>query len=196
MQMIFENLAGGEGGEETLAMVYEALRHEGIPGVEIADNVRKISVVLLVLALSILVAAAAVRILAVTEISLKDAPLHNSYIVVNVNAADREIRLLHKRMNAHHVENKKGNFACRVDPCYLRARCAVVCPCILGVFKNALCADKLLKFLAADINVFRRVAIASDLSCGGGANELKPAVIFQHFPSDGGLAHRRGTCYN
>ncbi|MGN0792919.1 MAG: transcription antitermination factor NusB [Aristaeellaceae bacterium] len=38
MQMIFENLAGGEGGEETLAMVYEALRHEGIPGVEIADN--------------------------------------------------------------------------------------------------------------------------------------------------------------
>ena len=38
MQMIFENLSGGEGGEETLAMVYEALRHEGIPGVEIADN--------------------------------------------------------------------------------------------------------------------------------------------------------------
>ena len=38
MQMIFENLAGGEGGEDTLAMVYEALRHEGIPGVEIADN--------------------------------------------------------------------------------------------------------------------------------------------------------------
>ncbi len=38
MQMIFENLAGGEGGEETLAMVYEALRHEGLPGVEIADN--------------------------------------------------------------------------------------------------------------------------------------------------------------
>ena len=38
MQMIFENLAGGEGGEETLAMVYEALRHEGIPGVEIAEN--------------------------------------------------------------------------------------------------------------------------------------------------------------
>lgn len=38
MQMIFENLSGGEGGEETLAMVYEALRHEGLPGVEIADN--------------------------------------------------------------------------------------------------------------------------------------------------------------
>ncbi len=38
MQLIFENLAGGEGGEETLAMVYEALRHEGLPGVEIADN--------------------------------------------------------------------------------------------------------------------------------------------------------------
>ena len=38
MQMIFENLAGGEGGEDTLAMVYEALRHEGIPGVEIAEN--------------------------------------------------------------------------------------------------------------------------------------------------------------
>jgi len=28
MQMIFENLAGGEGGEETLQMVYEALREE------------------------------------------------------------------------------------------------------------------------------------------------------------------------
>ena len=38
MQMIFENLAGGEGGEETLAMVYEALRAEGVPGVEIAEN--------------------------------------------------------------------------------------------------------------------------------------------------------------
>jgi N utilization substance protein B len=38
MQMIFENLAGGEGGEDTLAMVYEALRHEGIPGVKINNN--------------------------------------------------------------------------------------------------------------------------------------------------------------
>ncbi len=34
MQMIFEHMAGGEGGEETLQMVYEALRKEGIPGVE------------------------------------------------------------------------------------------------------------------------------------------------------------------
>ena len=33
MQMIFETLAGGEGGEETLQMVYEALRKEGVPGV-------------------------------------------------------------------------------------------------------------------------------------------------------------------
>ena len=32
MQMIFENLAGGEGGEETLQMVYEALREENAPG--------------------------------------------------------------------------------------------------------------------------------------------------------------------
>ncbi|MBQ8556771.1 MAG: transcription antitermination factor NusB [Clostridia bacterium] len=32
--MIFENLAGGEGGEETLQMVYEALRKDGVPGVE------------------------------------------------------------------------------------------------------------------------------------------------------------------
>ncbi len=38
MQMIFENLAGGEGGEETLQMVYEALRKEGVPGVEIGAN--------------------------------------------------------------------------------------------------------------------------------------------------------------
>ena len=39
MQMIFENLAGGEGGEETLQMVYEALRKEGVPGVEaIGEN--------------------------------------------------------------------------------------------------------------------------------------------------------------
>lgn len=34
MQMIFEHLAGGEGGEETLQMVYEALRKEGVPGVD------------------------------------------------------------------------------------------------------------------------------------------------------------------
>lgn len=34
MQMIYERLAGGEGGEETLQMVYEVLRKEGVPGVE------------------------------------------------------------------------------------------------------------------------------------------------------------------
>ena len=34
MQMIFESLAGGEGGEETLQMVYEALRKDGVPGVD------------------------------------------------------------------------------------------------------------------------------------------------------------------
>ncbi len=38
MQMIFENLAGGEGGDETLALVYEALRKDGLPGVEIQDH--------------------------------------------------------------------------------------------------------------------------------------------------------------
>ena len=39
MQMIFEHLAGGEGGEETLQMVYEALRKEGLPGVDsISEN--------------------------------------------------------------------------------------------------------------------------------------------------------------
>lgn len=34
MQMIFEQLSGGEGGEETLQMVYEVLRKDGVPGVE------------------------------------------------------------------------------------------------------------------------------------------------------------------
>ena len=39
MQMIFEHTAGGEGGEETLQMVYEALRKEGPPGVDsISEN--------------------------------------------------------------------------------------------------------------------------------------------------------------
>ena len=39
MQMISEHLAGGEGGEETLQMVYDELRAEGVPGVEaIRDN--------------------------------------------------------------------------------------------------------------------------------------------------------------
>ena len=34
MQMIYEQLAGGQGGEETLQMVYDELREEGVPGVE------------------------------------------------------------------------------------------------------------------------------------------------------------------
>lgn len=34
MQMIYERLAGGEGGEETLQMIYEVLRREGVPSVE------------------------------------------------------------------------------------------------------------------------------------------------------------------
>lgn len=34
MQMIYEKLAGGQGGEETLQMVYNELRAEGVPGVE------------------------------------------------------------------------------------------------------------------------------------------------------------------
>ena len=39
MQMIYEHLAGGEGGEETLQMVYDELRAEGVPGVEaVSDN--------------------------------------------------------------------------------------------------------------------------------------------------------------
>ncbi len=38
MQMIFENLAGGEGGEETLQLVYEALRKEGLPGTQITEE--------------------------------------------------------------------------------------------------------------------------------------------------------------
>ena len=33
MQMIYEHMAGGEGGEETLQMVYDQLREEGVPGV-------------------------------------------------------------------------------------------------------------------------------------------------------------------
>ena len=32
MQMIYEHLAGGEGGEETLQMVYDQLRRDGVPG--------------------------------------------------------------------------------------------------------------------------------------------------------------------
>lgn len=34
MQMIFEKLSGGQGGEETLRMVYDELRADGLPGVE------------------------------------------------------------------------------------------------------------------------------------------------------------------
>ena len=34
MQMIFEKLSGGQGGEETLKMVYDELREDGLPGVE------------------------------------------------------------------------------------------------------------------------------------------------------------------
>jgi len=34
MQMIFERIAGGQGGEETLRMVYDELRADGLPGVE------------------------------------------------------------------------------------------------------------------------------------------------------------------
>ena len=32
MQMIFEKVSGGQGGEETLKMVYDELREQGIPG--------------------------------------------------------------------------------------------------------------------------------------------------------------------
>ena len=34
MQMIFERISGGHGGEETLRMVYDELREDGLPGVE------------------------------------------------------------------------------------------------------------------------------------------------------------------
>lgn len=33
MQLIYEKLAGGQGGEETLQMVYDELRQDGVPGV-------------------------------------------------------------------------------------------------------------------------------------------------------------------
>ena len=39
MQMIFEHMAGGEGGEETLQIEKQALRKEGLPGVDtISEN--------------------------------------------------------------------------------------------------------------------------------------------------------------
>ncbi len=34
MQMIFERVSGGQGGEETLKMVYDELRTDGLPGVD------------------------------------------------------------------------------------------------------------------------------------------------------------------
>ena len=34
MQMIFEKISGGQGGEDTLRMVYDELRADGLPGVE------------------------------------------------------------------------------------------------------------------------------------------------------------------
>ena len=34
MQMIYEKLSGGQGGEDTLNMVYDELRLDGVPGVE------------------------------------------------------------------------------------------------------------------------------------------------------------------
>ena len=34
MQMIFEKVSGGQGGEDTLRMVYDELREDGLPGVE------------------------------------------------------------------------------------------------------------------------------------------------------------------
>ena len=34
MQMIYEKLSGGQGGEDTLKMVYDELRLDGVPGAE------------------------------------------------------------------------------------------------------------------------------------------------------------------
>ena len=34
MQMIYEHLSGGQGGEETLRMIYDELRQDGVPGVD------------------------------------------------------------------------------------------------------------------------------------------------------------------
>ena len=34
MQLIYEKLSGGQGGEESLRMVYDELRKDGLPGVE------------------------------------------------------------------------------------------------------------------------------------------------------------------
>ena len=39
MQMIFEKVSGGQGGEETLRMVYDELRETGVPGIrEVEKN--------------------------------------------------------------------------------------------------------------------------------------------------------------
>lgn len=35
MQMIFEKISGGQGGEDTLKMVYDELRKDGLPGVTV-----------------------------------------------------------------------------------------------------------------------------------------------------------------
>ena len=34
MQMIFEKISGGQGGEDTLKMVYDEFREDGLPGVD------------------------------------------------------------------------------------------------------------------------------------------------------------------
>ncbi len=38
MQMIFEKVSGGQGGEETLKMVYDELRETGVPGIREVGN--------------------------------------------------------------------------------------------------------------------------------------------------------------
>ena len=39
MQMIFEKVSGGQGGEETLKMVYDELRETGVPGIHEVDEI-------------------------------------------------------------------------------------------------------------------------------------------------------------
>jgi len=38
MQMIFEKISGGQGGEDTLKMVYDELREDGLPGVSVISR--------------------------------------------------------------------------------------------------------------------------------------------------------------
>ncbi len=38
MQLIFEKVSGGQGGEETLQMVYDELRETGVPGIRKVEN--------------------------------------------------------------------------------------------------------------------------------------------------------------